>query len=108
MPLLDRLRSSSALRTSERQHKATASPKTPRQWHGLEGRVTETILCHCLTVLGQAVLFEREKGKYEATASPKTPKQWNGLEPGSTSGEKVRRIRWASMTRWIFEGESGI
>ena len=32
-------------------------------------------LCHCLTVPGQAVLFDRKKA--EATASPKTPMQWH-------------------------------
>ena len=43
----------------------TASPKTPKQWHKrtIDVGTGPDFLCHCLTVLGQAVLFKRWKQK---------------------------------------------
>ena len=63
VPLLDRPRSSSALQTIEAE--ATASPRTPKQWHKTPIDVVTGpyFLCHCLTVFGQAVLFKRWKQK---------------------------------------------
>ena len=70
VPLLDRLRSSSALWSAEED---TASPRTPKQWHSetLSWSLKSVPLLDRLQ--SSSALWPAE----EDTASPRTPKQWH-------------------------------